>query len=72
MRSGRLVVILTMWLVFGMLVNATGLLSEGSIGWWVCFGIPGGLYALLIFGSIAFSVVALFLALLAPSLSRSS
>ncbi|MFO7593437.1 MAG: hypothetical protein R6X15_05260 [Pseudomonadota bacterium] len=68
MTTTRFVIVLTGWLMAGFIANYLDWIEPdgASIGWWLMMGIPGGLYAALLLGSFAFSVIALFLALLAP------
>lgn len=68
MTPTRFVIVLTGWLMAGFVANYLGWIGPdgAGVGWWLMMGIPGGLYAVLLLGGLAFSVIALYLTMFAP------
>ena len=67
MTPSHVVISLTVWLMTGLVANYLGWIGpDGTgVGWWLLMGIPGGIYAALLLGALAFTVIALYLAMLA-------
>jgi hypothetical protein len=54
---------LTAWLVAGMTSFFAGWVEDGTVLWWLTMGIPGALYALILYGGMVVAAICLFLAL---------
>jgi hypothetical protein len=67
MTAKRFVTSLTVWLMVGLVAHQTGMIEEGTLAWYLLFGLPGAVYAVVLFGGAAFAAVTLFIALLSPA-----
>lgn len=67
MRVVHIVYGLAAWLSIGLAVVVFAGLTEGSLAWWLCLGVPGLLAAAGLFFSLLAAAMALYLALAFPS-----
>jgi hypothetical protein len=57
----RFVIALTAWLGIGLIAHYAGVVSEGTLNWYLLLGIPGAIYALILFAGPAFVVIVLYI-----------
>ena len=67
MTTTQFIVSLTAWLSVGLVATQSGVVAEGTIAWYLLFGIPGTLYAMVLFGGAVFSALTLSILLLRRS-----
>jgi hypothetical protein len=70
MTTTRFITVLTAWLGIGLIAHGAGLIEEGTWAWSLLFGLPGAIYAMVLFGGAAFAALMVFIALLAPAARR--